>query len=139
MAGINPKLLHVPKHQRDKMIGATLADNLRQQYGRRSARVIKGDSVRVMRGEYKGVEGKVDEVNTERGTLHIEGIQREKIKGGNVKVPIHASNVMITSLKTDDKYRSNRMSGNAKAKPAKPEPAAEKKAAKKEEKKESKE
>jgi large subunit ribosomal protein L24 len=136
MAGINPKLLHVPKHQLDKMLGATLADNLRQQYGKRSARVIKGDSVRVMRGEYKGVEGKVDKVDTERGTLHIEGIQREKIKGGNVKVPIHASNVMITNLKMDDKYRSNRMSGGAKAKP---EPAAEKKAAKKEEKKESNE
>ena len=136
MAGINPKLLHVPKHQLDKMLGATLADNLRQQYGKRSARVIKGDSVRVMRGEYKGVEGKVDKVDTERGTLHIEGIQREKIKGGNVKVPIHASNVMITNLKMDDKYRSNRISGGAKAKP---EPAAEKKAAKKEEKKESNE
>jgi large subunit ribosomal protein L24 len=121
MVQMNPKLLHVPKHQLDKMVSATLADSLRQQYGRRSARVVKGDSVRVMRGEYKGVEGKVDKVNVKFDTLIIEGIQHDKVKGGQVKVPIHASNVMITSVKTDDKLRF------AGAKP-KEQPAAEPKA-----------
>lgn len=115
---MNPKLLHVSKHRLDKMVGATLADNLRQQYNRRSTRVVKGDSVRVMRGEYKGVEGKVEKVHTEDGTLQIEGIQHEKIRGGQVKVPIHASNVMITSLKTDDKRRMAALSAQ------KPAPAA---------------
>lgn len=105
MTQMNPKLLHVPKHQLDKMVGSTLSDSLRQQYGRRSTRVIKGDSVRIMRGEYKGVEGKVDRVSVKFGTLIIEGIQHEKVKGGQVKVPIHASNVMITGVKTDDKLR----------------------------------
>ena len=129
MAGMNPKLIHVPKHQRDSMVGATLSDNLRQQYKRRSARVVKGDSVKVMRGEYKGVEGKVEKVNTERGTLQIEGIQREKVRGGQVKVAIHSSNVMITGLKGDDKYRTAMLSGRRqKSAPAKEEkPKAEKK------------
>ncbi len=121
MVQMNPKLLYVPKHQLDKMVGATLSDTLRQQYGRRSTRVIKGDSVRVMRGEYKGVEGKVDKVNVKFGTLIIEGIQHDKVKGGQVKVPIHASNVMITSVKTDDKLR---FAGAA----PKEQPAAEPKA-----------
>jgi len=58
-----------------------------------------------MRGEYTGIEGKVEKVNTERGTLAIEGVQREKIKGGNVKVQIHASNVTIVGLNLQDKYR----------------------------------
>jgi large subunit ribosomal protein L24 len=129
---MNPKLIHIPKHQRDRMVGATLADNLRQQYSRRSVRVVKGDSVRVMRGEYKGVEGKVEKVNTENGTLQIEGVQREKIKGGQVKVFIHASNVMVTSLKTDDKYRSTMLSGQKTAAKAEKPAAAE---APKEEKK----
>jgi large subunit ribosomal protein L24 len=129
---MNPKLIHVPKHQRDRMVGATLADNLRQQYRRRSVRVVKGDSVRVMRGEYKGVEGKVEKVNTENGTLQIEGVQREKIKGGQVKVFIHASNVMVTSLKTDDKYRSAMLSGQkTTAKSEKPAAAEAPKAEKK--------
>jgi large subunit ribosomal protein L24 len=134
MAGIHPKLLHVPKHQRDNTVGATLSDNLRQQYKRRSARVIKGDSVKVMRGEYKGVEGKVDHVNTIEGTLEIEGVQREKVRGGQVKVPIHASKVMITGLKTDDKYRSAMLSGQkqqaAPKAEAKPKGEAKPKAAK---------
>jgi large subunit ribosomal protein L24 len=128
MADINPKLIHVSKHRLDKMLGAALADELREQYKKSTARVVKGDSVMVVRGEYKGRGGKVEEVNTERGTLHIEGMQREKIRGGQVKVPIHASNVKITALNLEDKQRSNRLLG------AKPE-AAEKKEEKKETKK----
>jgi large subunit ribosomal protein L24 len=107
--GINPKLIRLPKHQRDKMVGAVLEDSLRKQYGRKNIRVIKGDSVRVMRGEYKGVEGKVEKLNTEHATFHIEGIQREKIRGGQVKVPIHSSNVMVISLNLDDDYRSRKL------------------------------
>ena len=103
MRGINPKLMHVPKHRRDRLVGAVLEDSLRSQYGRKNVRVVKGDSVRVMRGEYKGIEGKVDKVTTGRATLHIEGIQREKVRGGQVKVPIHSSNVMVIGLNLDDK------------------------------------
>jgi large subunit ribosomal protein L24 len=112
MVSINVKTLHIPKHVRDRTICSSLADNLREQYGRRSVRVIKGDSIRVMRGEYTGIEGKIEKVNTRRGTLAIEGVQREKVRGGNVKVQIHASNVQIIGLKLDDKLRDNRLHGN---------------------------
>jgi large subunit ribosomal protein L24 len=105
-------MLHTPKHVRDAMIHSTLADNLREEYRRRSIRVIKGDNVRVMRGEYNGIEGKIEKVNTQRGTLAIEGIQREKVRGGNVKVQIHASNVKIIGLNLDDKKRENRLHGD---------------------------
>src|ERR671910_2935014 len=115
MAGINPKLIHIPKHQRDKMVGAVLEDSLRKQFGRKNIRVVKGDSVRVMRGEYKGIEGKVEKVNTEHATFHIEGIQREKIRGGQVKVPIPSSKVMVISLNLDDNYRSRKLQGANKA------------------------
>ena len=124
MARINPKLLETSKHQRDKMIGARLDDALRGQYKKRSVRVVKGDSVKVIRGEYKGVEGKIEKVITEQGTLHIEGISREKIKGGQVKVPIHASNVMVTVLNLSDKLRSNRLQNGSRPEP--PEKNAEK-------------
>jgi large subunit ribosomal protein L24 len=95
----------ISKHKRDKFLGANLSENLREQHSSRSMRVIKGDTVRILRGEYVGIEGKVEKVNTERSTLSIEGVQREKIRGGNVKVQIHASNVQIISLNTDDEYR----------------------------------
>jgi large subunit ribosomal protein L24 len=117
MVNMNVKLLHVPKHVRDAMIGSTLVDSLRQQYNKRSARVTKGDTVKVMRGEYSGIEGKVEKVNTKSGTLAIEGVQREKVRGGNVKVQIHASNVMIMGFNLDDKYRQNKLSVTLEAKP----------------------
>ncbi|MGA7042646.1 MAG: 50S ribosomal protein L24 [Nitrososphaeraceae archaeon] len=109
MSNLNPTLKHVPKHLHDARICSALIEDLRRQYHRRNARVIKGDTVKVMRGEYTGIEGKVEKVNTERGTLAIEGVQREKIKGGNVKVQIHASNVTIVGLNLQDKYRQAKL------------------------------
>ena len=103
----------ISKHKREKLLGANLSENLRKQHNKRSMRVIKGDTVRILRGEYVGVEGKVEKVDTERSTLSIEGVQREKIRGGKVKVQIHASNVQIISVNTDDEYR---MKGTQKAK-----------------------
>jgi large subunit ribosomal protein L24 len=113
MSSSNVTILNTPKHVLDSRICSSLTDDLRKQYGRRSARVVKGDTVKVMRGEYAGIEGKVEKVTTERGTLAIEGVQREKIKGGNVKVQIHASDVTIMSFNLQDKYRQTKLQSNA--------------------------
>ena len=131
VANINPKLIHLSKHELDKMLGAALADELREQYKKSTMRVIKGDSVMVVRGEYKGRGGKVEDVDTERGTLHIEGMQREKIRGGQVKVPIHSSNVKITALNLQDKRRSNKLQGGKPAAAEKKEEKVEKETTKK--------
>ena len=94
-----------PKHVRERRIRSPLSRSLRDKYGRRNLRVVSGDTIKVIRGEYSGIEGKVDKVNMKRGSLAIEGIQREKVRGGNVKVEINSSNVVITDLDLDDKYR----------------------------------
>jgi len=94
---------------KNPMVSSHLSDDLKKQYKKRSTSVIKGDTVKIIRGEYKGVEGKVEKINTGKGKLSIEGVQREKIKGGQVKVQIHASNVQISSLKLDDNYRKNKI------------------------------
>jgi len=114
----------ISKHKREKLLGASLSENLREQHNRRSIRIVKGDTVRILRGEYAGIEGKVEKVNTVRSTLSIEGVQREKIRGGKVKVQIHASNVQIISLNTDDEYR---MKGTRKKKDKNPKSANQKK------------
>jgi large subunit ribosomal protein L24 len=98
-------VLKFVRRTRNTFVGSNVATSLREQYGKRSLRPIKGDTIKVLRGEYSGIEGKIEKVNTRSGTLSIEGVQREKIRGGNVKVPIHASNVQIVSLKLDDKFR----------------------------------
>jgi large subunit ribosomal protein L24 len=110
--------LNIKKHKLDKHIRSPISENLRSEYNKRNARVIKGDTVKVLRGEYKNVEGKVEKVKTGRSTLFIEGIQREASKGGKVKVQIHSSNVIITSFNLHDKNRSNVI---RKVKSAKPE------------------
>jgi large subunit ribosomal protein L24 len=114
MKSINSNLLATSKHNLSKMAASRLSNNLRQQYAKASTRVIKGDTVKVMRGEYSGIEGKVEKVSINKGTLAIEGVQREKVRGGNVKVQIHASNVMIVGLNLDDKYRQNKIQVDAK-------------------------
>jgi large subunit ribosomal protein L24 len=110
--------LNAYKHIRDKEVSSNLGNNLREQYGRRSMRVIKGDTIKVLRGEYSGIEGKVEKVNTKRATLAIEGVQREKIRGGNVKVPIHASNVQIVALKLGDPLRQKKIERSKQKDPA---------------------
>jgi large subunit ribosomal protein L24 len=58
-----------------------------------------------MRGDKKGVEGKVTRVDRSRYRLFVEGITREKVDGTAIQVPIHPSKVMITNLNLDDKRR----------------------------------
>jgi large subunit ribosomal protein L24 len=105
----NRQIFQAANHFRSKQLGATLSKELRQKYGSRSARVIKGDTIRVMRGEFKGIDGKVTQVSTEKNSVAIEGIKREKLKGGNVDIYIHTSNVMITGMNLDDKWRQNKL------------------------------
>lgn len=99
------QIYSAPAHKRSRNVGANLSPDLRAQYGIRGIRVKQGDGVKVMRGEYKGIEGKVNKVHAEESRLVIEGIQREKVRGGNVPVLVHASKVMVMSLNLDDKWR----------------------------------
>ncbi len=109
-------------HLLSKQLGSHLAKSLKEKYHCKSLRVVEGDSVKVLRGEFKGIEGKVTKVSTEKRGIAIEGIKREKLKGGNVDIYIHPSNVIITSLNLEDKWRQNRLEGQ-KPKPAKSAPA----------------
>jgi large subunit ribosomal protein L24 len=77
-----------------------------------------------MRGEFKGIDGKVTQVSTEKNSIAVEGIKREKLKGGNVDIYIHTSNVMITGMNLDDKWRQNRLE-KQKTKALKEKPAEE--------------
>ncbi len=99
------------KHLLSKQLGSHLSKDLKEKHHCKSMRVIEGDNVKVLRGEFKGIEGKVTRVSTEKRGIAIEGIKREKLKGGNVDIYIHPSNVVITSLNLEDKWRQNRLEG----------------------------
>ncbi len=89
----------------NKQISATLSKDLRKKYSRRSARIMVDDTVNVIRGEYKGLTGKITKISIDTSSVAIEGNKKEKSKGGKVDILIHSSNGVITSLKTDDKWR----------------------------------
>jgi large subunit ribosomal protein L24 len=89
--------------------GSPLSTELREKHKRRSVRPIVGDSVRITRGEFKGIEGKVTRVHPESGVLNVEGVTREKLKGGTALVPIASSNVLVTGLLLNDGVRKARL------------------------------
>lgn len=104
-------IYQAPHHFKSKQLGSMLSKELQEKYHKHSARVVEGDNVKVMRGEFKGIEGKVTQVSSEKNGVAIEGIKREKLKGGNVDLYIHTSNLMITGLNLEDKWRQNRLEG----------------------------
>ncbi|ASJ11834.1 MULTISPECIES: 50S ribosomal protein L24 [Thermococcus] len=107
-------LYNAPLHLRSKIMAATLSPELRNKYGVRSLPIREGDKVRVMRGDFKGKEGKVLEVDLKRYRIHIEGVTQKKVDGTEVFYPIHPSNVMIIDLNLEDEKREkiiNRRAG----------------------------
>ncbi len=91
--------------ERNRQMDSMVSDELKKKYGVSSARVREGDTVKVMRGDFKGVQGKVTKVFPKQARIGIEGISRKKVNGQEVPVKVHASKVMITAFDTSDKNR----------------------------------
>lgn len=81
--------------------------------------ITKGDTVRVMRGEDKGKEGKVLRVFTKTGRVTVEGInivkrhrkaRRAEEQSAIIEMPapIHHSNVMLLDPKSGTPTRTRR-------------------------------
>lgn len=103
-----------PLHKKRRMLAASLTDELRQKYGVRGMSVREGDSVRIMRGDFEGLEGKIERVEYATGRVFVEGMTREKAAGVASKLPVHASKVRITNLNLSDKWRSGLLAERAK-------------------------
>jgi len=92
--------------QLHKLLSAPLSEELRKTQGRRSYQVRKGDTVKIVRGDFAGVEGKVNDVDTRGQRLFVEGVTREMTSGTSTNVSVNCSKVVITKLNLDDKWRS---------------------------------
>jgi large subunit ribosomal protein L24 len=99
-------LFQAPNHRRHKLFAATLSPNLRSTHGIRAFPVRSGDTVRIMRGDHEGFEGKVSRIDLMKYRVYVEGLTREKVDGTTIFVPVHPSKVMITNLNLDDKWRA---------------------------------
>ena len=91
--------------------GSPLSEDLRAKFKRRSVRPTVGDSVRIVRGEFRNIEGKVTKVLPKKGKVNVEGVTREKIKGGTAPAPIDASKVVVTAFNLEDKLRKRKLEG----------------------------
>ena len=100
------EIYHAEGQSLRRLMAAPLSDELRQAQGRRTYPVRKGDTVKIVRGDFAGVEGKVNSVDTHGRRLFIEGVTREMTSGTSTNVSVHASKVMITKLNLDDKWRA---------------------------------
>jgi len=78
---------------------------LKSRFKTNAVTVRRGDTVRILRGDRKGFEGKVTRVDRKDYRIFVEGITRDKADGTTTLIPIHPSKVIITSLNTDDKWR----------------------------------
>lgn len=100
---------NAPLHKRQKFLRSLLSKELRKKYEKRNARVVKGDTVKVMRGAFSDIEGKVQSVSLKNGKITIDGVSVAKSDGSEVARPIHPSNVMITKLNLKDGLREDRL------------------------------
>lgn len=100
------RALHeAPLHVRRRMLTAKLAPELRRRLGVKRLPVRRGDTVMIMRGDFRGVTGKVVRVDLKRVRIYVEGATRVNSRGQTVYYPIHPSKVMITEVDMSDKRR----------------------------------
>ena len=119
------RLYQAPLNERYRRFSAPLSSKLKDSHGTGSVPVRNGDTVMIMRGDRKGSEGKVTQIDRKKYRIFVEGATREKVDGTTTFIPIHPSKVMITRLNLDDKWRKKileRKGVNEKAEIAKKEP-----------------
>lgn len=92
-------------HLRHKFLSAPLSRELREKYKTRALPVRKGDRVRILRGDFKKLEGEVVNVDTKSRTIHVEGVSTTKTDGTRVPRSIQPSNVVLLKL-AEDKERA---------------------------------
>lgn len=62
--------------------------------------------MKILRGDFAGIEGKITDIETRSQRIYVEGVQREKTSGTSANVSVNTSKVVITKLNLDDKWRS---------------------------------
>jgi large subunit ribosomal protein L24 len=96
---------NAPLHIRHNLMSSNLSKDLRKKYGKRSFPIRKDDSVKIMRGAFKGKKGKIDSVNLKKLRVMIAGIFKSKKDGSKVEVYFNPSNLQIQELNLEDTKR----------------------------------
>jgi len=103
------KIFEAKLHQKRRLVSSHLEGSLIKKYNVRSVTVRKGDTVTIMRGKWKGMSGKVVNVDHKNMKVIVEGITNKKADGKEVEQPLEASNLLITKLDLSDKKRKSKL------------------------------
>lgn len=100
---------HAPDHRARKLVSSHLDGDLIVKYNRRSLPVVLGDTVRVMRGSYRGHTDKVIDVDIKHRRIMVEGVTLLQADGTKVPRPLDASAVVINKLNLADSRRREKL------------------------------
>ena len=95
-----------------KFISINLSKELREKYGIRGIKPRTGDKVKIMRGSFKSKSGQIEKIDVKNTKIYIAKIELTKKDGSKSKSPIHPSNLQITELNLNDKFRKNKLAEN---------------------------
>lgn len=123
---------NAPLHLKQKMLHVHLSPLLRKKYGFRNIQLRKGDKVKILRGQFRKKEGKVEKINLKREKVFVTGIEVIKKEGAKIPFPLSPSNLMIIELDLNDRKRKQKL--ESKKKSGSEEKLTEKKEAKNKEK-----
>ena len=97
--------INAPLHIKQKMSSSHLSKELRKKYNKRSTSLRKGDKVKIIHGNFKKHEGKVERIELGKTRVFVSGVESTKKDGTKKMLPLNPSNLMITELNMDDKLR----------------------------------
>lgn len=89
---------NAPLHLRKKFVSVHLSKDLRKKIGKRNVPVKKDDKIKVLRGKFKGKEGKILKVNLKQSRVIVEGLQVSKMDGSKANVKMQPSNLQIIEM-----------------------------------------
>lgn len=102
-------LANAPLHIKKKFVSVNLSKELRKLYKKRNISARKGDTVKIMRGKFKGRQGKITIVKLKNHSIYVESIQVKKQDGSKMNVKLQPSNLQIIQLNLDDNKRAKKL------------------------------
>ncbi len=87
------------------MLRTNVSEEIEKKYQKTAVRVIKGDKIKIVKGQHEGKTGKVEKVFTKKMKLQISELTISKRDGTKVPYLINPNNVIITELNLEDKKR----------------------------------
>ena len=97
--------LGAPLHVKQKFVHTHLSKDLRKKYSKRSIGLRKGDKIKIMQGQFRKHEGKVERIDLKKTRVFVNGVEITKKDGTKKMLSLNPSNLMITELNLDDKFR----------------------------------